>query len=83
MQIFADLIDAGRGELEEPDELSRATAEIVAGAIYFTIQNKILEGFIDRGEDFLVELVYIAVLPYLGVAAAEEELRVRSLRGTH
>jgi AcrR family transcriptional regulator len=83
MQIFADLVDAGRAELDEPDELSRATAEIVAGAIYFTIQNKILEGFIDRGEDFLVDLIYMAVLPYLGPDAAEAELRVHSLRGAH
>jgi AcrR family transcriptional regulator len=80
MQIFADLLDAGRDELDDPRELTRATAEVVAGAIYFTIQNKILEGFIDRGEDFLVELVYIAVLPYLGSAVAESELRVQPLR---
>jgi AcrR family transcriptional regulator len=80
LQVFADLIDAGRAELEDPDSVSRATAEIVVGAIYSTIQNKILEGSIDRGEDFLVEFVYIAVLPYLGVRAAEAELRVQPLR---
>jgi AcrR family transcriptional regulator len=80
MQVFADLVDAGRAELEDPDSISRATAEIVSGAIYSTIQNKILEGSMDRGEDFLVELVYIAVLPYLGAGAAEAELRVQPLR---
>jgi AcrR family transcriptional regulator len=80
MQIFADLVDAGRAELEDPSRLSRATAEVVAGAIYYTIQNKILEGSLDRGEDFLVELIYIAMLPYYGVQAAEAELRVHTLR---
>ena len=80
MQVFAELVDAGRAELDDPESLSRATAEMVSGAIYSTIQNKILEGSIDRGEDFLVELVYIAVLPYLGARAAEAELRVQPLR---
>ena len=80
MQIFADLIDAGRDELEDPDSLTRATAEIVAGAIYSTLQSKVLTGSIDRGEDFIVELVYLAMLPYLGSEAAEAELRVFSLR---
>jgi AcrR family transcriptional regulator len=80
MQIFADLIDAGRAELEDPEALTTASAEIVTGAIYYTIQNKILEGCIDRGEDFLVDLVYIAVLPYLGPGAAEADLRVQPLR---
>ena len=80
MQVFADLMDAGRSELKNPESLTRATAEMVSGAIYSTIQNKILEGSIDRGEDFLVELVYMAVLPYLGADAAEAEMRVHSLR---
>jgi AcrR family transcriptional regulator len=80
MQIFADLIDAGRAELVDPNALTRATAEIVAGAIYSTLQNKVLTGAIERGEDFIVELVYLAMLPYLGLEAAEAELRVYSLR---
>jgi AcrR family transcriptional regulator len=80
MQVFADLVDVGRAELGDPGSVSRATAEIVAGAIYNTIQSRILDGSIERGEDFLVELVYIAVLPYLGADAAEAELRVQPLR---
>jgi AcrR family transcriptional regulator len=80
MQVFADLVDAGRNELDEPQSISRATAEIVAGAIYNTIQSRIMDGTIERREDFLVELVYIAVLPYLGAEAAEAELRVQPLR---
>lgn len=79
MKIVAGLVDAGRSELDDPDSISGATAEIVAGAIYSTIQQKILDGGLDRGGDFLVELVYIAVFPYLGVDAAEAELRVQPL----
>jgi AcrR family transcriptional regulator len=80
MQTMASLVDAGRSELEDPDSISRATAEMVAGAVHSTIQQKIVEGSLDRGEDFLVELLYLAVLPYLGATAAEDELRVQPLR---
>lgn len=80
MQVFADLVDAGREELEDPSSISRCSAEIVGGAIYLTIQSKILDGCIDRGEDFLVELIYIAMLPYLGADGAAAELRVQPLR---
>jgi AcrR family transcriptional regulator len=80
LQRLADILDGGRGELEKPDSVSHCTAEIVAGAIYGTIFDRIESGFIERGEDFLPELVYMAVMPYLGSRAAEDELLVQSLR---
>jgi AcrR family transcriptional regulator len=80
LQGFADLIDAGRGELEDPASVSRSTAEMVTGAIYGTILTKVKGGAIERGEDFLSELVYMAMMPYLGARAAEDELEVQSLR---
>jgi AcrR family transcriptional regulator len=79
LQGFADLIDAGREELEEPASMSRSTAEMVAGAIYGTILTKVKGGAIERGEDFLAELVYMAMMPYIGARAAEDELLVQSL----
>jgi AcrR family transcriptional regulator len=79
LQGLADMIDAGRGELEEPDSVSRSTAEMVAGAIYGTILTKISDGAIERGEEFLSELVYMAMMPYLGARAAEDELLVQPL----
>lgn len=80
MQVFAELVDPGRQEMEDPGSVSWATAEIVAGAIYHTIKEKIRAGHIERGEHFLPELVYIAVLPYLGASAAEAALAVEPLR---
>jgi AcrR family transcriptional regulator len=77
---LADILDGGRQELEKPESVSRCTAEIVAGAIYGTVLGKVEEGGIERGEDFLPELVYMAVMPYLGSRAAEDELLVQSLR---
>jgi AcrR family transcriptional regulator len=80
LQRLADILDGGREELEKPDSVSRCTAEIVAGAIYGTVLGRIEAGYIERGEDFLPELVYMAVMPYLGSRAAEDELLVQSLR---
>jgi len=80
LQRLVDLIDAGRQELEEPDSVSRCTAEIVAGAIYGTVLAKVDDGSIEHDTDFLPELVYMAVMPYLGSRAAEDELLVQPLR---
>jgi AcrR family transcriptional regulator len=79
LQRIADIVDGGREELEEPGSVSRCTAEIVAGAIYGTVLSKIESGCLERGDDFLPELVYMAVMPYLGSRAAEDELLVQSL----
>jgi AcrR family transcriptional regulator len=79
LQGLADMIDAGRAELEEPESVSRSTAEMVSGAIYGTIMGKIRDGAIERGEEFLSELVYMAMMPYLGARAAEDELLVQPL----
>jgi AcrR family transcriptional regulator len=76
---LADLLDGGREELEQPVHVSRCTAEILAGAIYSTLAGKIDTGCIERHQEFLPELVYMAVLPYLGSRAAEDELAVQTL----
>ncbi len=80
LQQIANFLDGGRQELEQPEKVSRCTAEIVAGAIYGTVLARIEAGCIERGEDFLPELVYMAVMPYLGSRAAEDELLVQTLR---
>jgi AcrR family transcriptional regulator len=79
LQGLADMIDAGRAELEEPTSVSRSTAEMVAGAIYGTILTKVRDGALERDEEFLAELVYMAMMPYLGARAAEDELLVQPL----
>jgi len=79
LQQLADLLDGGRGEPGKRGPTSRCTAEIAAGAIYGTILTKVQSGAIERGEDFLPELVYMATMPYLGSRAAEDELLVQPL----
>jgi hypothetical protein len=81
VQGLADLLDGGReGAGEGPVAISRCTAEITAGAVYGTLLTKVAGGAIERREDFLAELVYIAVFPYLGSRVAEDELAVHPLR---
>jgi AcrR family transcriptional regulator len=80
LQGLANLIDAGRAQLEDPASVSRSTAEMVAGSIYGTILTKVRGGAIERGDEFLSELVYMAMMPYLGARAAEDELLVEPLR---
>lgn len=81
VQGLADLLDGGRaGPGESPVATSRCTAEITAGAIYGALLAKIAAGAVERREDFLSELVYMAVFPYLGSRAAEDELAVQPLR---
>ena len=75
----ADLLNGGRGESRKPGPMSRCTAEIAAGAIYGTVLVKLQNGALERGEEFLPELIYMAVMPYLGSRAAEDELQVQPL----
>jgi AcrR family transcriptional regulator len=79
LQGLANMIDAGRAQLEDPGSVSRSTAEMVTGSIYGTILTKVRAGAIERGEEFLAELVYMAMMPYLGARAAEDELLVQPL----
>jgi AcrR family transcriptional regulator len=80
VQGLAELLDGGRGEAERHGATTHCTAEILAGAVYGTLLAKIAAGSIERGEEFLPELVHMAVMPYLGSRAAEEELEVQPLR---
>ncbi len=80
LQRLAEIVDGGRAEAGDGHRSSRATAEIVAGAIYGTVAGRVEAGWPESGRDFLPELVYMAVMPYLGAEAAEAELAVQSLR---
>ena len=73
------MIDGGRDELEEPETVSRCTAEIVTGAIYGTVLAKDRRRRDRARRGLPPELVYMAVMPYLGARAAEDELLVQPL----
>lgn len=69
------MVDGARSELDDPDSIPRSEAEAVVGAIYEGLLGVVSEGDLERLIEHVPQLMYIAVLPYLGVEAAEEELR--------
>jgi AcrR family transcriptional regulator len=75
MTAFIDLIDAARRELPDPEAVPRSEAEAIVGAIYQAAVAGMQEGGIEKLPELVPQLLYIAVLPYLGAEAAEEELR--------
>ncbi len=77
LQMFTEIVDAGRSELDDPGSVSPETALAVIGSIYELLQRELVRG---RGtgsaESFVPGLMYIAVRPYLGHEAALEELSI-------
>jgi len=76
LEAMYDLIDRGRYELPDPDRVSRATAEAIAGTIFNRIHTAIEQGALEVGTAMVPELMYTVVLPYLGAEAAMEELSI-------
>jgi AcrR family transcriptional regulator len=76
IQQMIDLLDEGRTQGEDPDRLSKATAESLAGGILAQIYVAVAEGSLTPETNLVPELMYAAVLPYLGPEAAAEELTI-------
>jgi AcrR family transcriptional regulator len=71
-----ELLDAGRNERDHGAPLSRATAEAVGGTIFFQMLAAFEQGSMRDVRAKVPEMMYIAVLPYLGEEAAREELEL-------
>jgi AcrR family transcriptional regulator len=72
-----DLIDEGRDEPGASPSLTRATAEQVGGGIFHQIYGAVGQGqSLAPGSRIIPEMMYAAVLPYLGPEVAVEELRI-------
>jgi AcrR family transcriptional regulator len=76
MQAFFLLIDQGRQEMVDPDLLTPFTAEAIGSSIYQRMVNALANDQLQEFETSIPEMMYLAVLPYLGAEAAEEELSV-------
>lgn len=77
IEVLFDLVDEGRAELENPDSLSRATAEAVGGGVLNQVYAAVARPIRLPDEQELVpELMYCVVLPYSGLEAALEELYI-------
>ena len=76
MQALIELIDQGRGEMDAPGSMTRATAEGLGGAIYKRIHTEVAAGRCAELSALVPGLMYNAVLPYLGTEAAMRELAI-------
>jgi AcrR family transcriptional regulator len=77
VERIIDLIDAGREELDDPDSLSRDVAAGVFGSIYeFLVKQFHDDADIGKLDQYIPDLMYLAVRPYVGHEAALEELNM-------
>ena len=77
LQQWVDLIDHGRQELDDPESMGRGVAEGVLGSIHGRLLKELEKGNgTESLEQFVPELMYIAVRPYLGHEVAKEELKI-------
>jgi len=74
IEALAALIDLGRQELDDADAAPPHAAEITAGAILNRIHVGLEVGIETLDEEMVRELMFTAVLPYLGLKAALAEL---------
>jgi AcrR family transcriptional regulator len=75
---LASYVDEGRAEAGARRSLTPNTAESLNGAVFQHMRAAIENERDADPEDLLAELMYAAVLPYLGPEAAAEELEIRT-----
>jgi hypothetical protein len=74
MEALTELIDLGRRELADPESVPRTVAVVAAGTIYNRIHVGVEAGVETLGAALVRELMFTAVLPYLGIELALAEL---------
>jgi AcrR family transcriptional regulator len=71
---YRSLIDAGREVAVDPESVPALTAEGTIGSITEMLAKRVQRGRTDDPRKYIPELMYLAVLPYLGEEAAQREL---------
>lgn len=74
MRVLSSLVDAGRLEMEDPESVPHTTAEALAGSAYGQIYSHVVRGAVEELPELVPQLMSAAVMPYLGIEAAMEEL---------
>jgi AcrR family transcriptional regulator len=78
MRTFTVFFDAGRAQAPPDRLLPKLISESVVGAIYELIYARVLRNRTHELPDLLPDLMYIALVPYLGPEAAEAAFRAAS-----
>ena len=75
MDAYVELVHLGRLEREQAAALPRERAEGIVGAIWERVATNVGAGDFAALTDEVPRLMYLMVLPYFGLEAAQEELR--------
>jgi AcrR family transcriptional regulator len=75
MERFAAMIDTGRREASSSFPTPAIVADGIAGGVWHCVYRLVASGRSSELPTELPQLMYLVVLPYLGVGVAEEELR--------
>ncbi len=84
MRVFVDFLDPGRDEAPKGLTVPELAGEIVVGGLYEVIYTRLLRDAADELVTLLPELLYCALVPYVGHQQAEqavEETRRRKPAG--
>jgi AcrR family transcriptional regulator len=71
MRVFVDFLEPGRTEAPKGIVVPTLAADIVVGGIYEIIYSRLQHDAVDELVDMLPELLYSALVPYIGHRAAE------------
>jgi AcrR family transcriptional regulator len=74
LEAFIELVDLGRQEMDDPDSLTRATAEGIAWAVHEQLTSHSTRGEPEVLPTLVGPVMYMVVRPYLGDEVALEEL---------
>lgn len=82
MRVFVDFLEPGRAEAPRGVAVPALAAEVVVGGIYEIIYARLQRDAADELVEMLPELLYCALLPYIGHRAAERAVaRARARAG--
>jgi AcrR family transcriptional regulator len=71
MRVFVDFLEPGRAEAPDGIVVPTLAADIVVGGIYEIIYSRLQRNAADELVEMLPELLYSALVPYIGHRAAE------------
>ena len=75
VRVFVDFLEPGRAEAPEGLVVPELAAEIVVGGIYEIIYSRLQRDAVEELIEMLPELLYCALVPYIGHATAERAVR--------
>jgi len=80
MRVFVDFLEPGRAEAPRGVVVPELAADIVVGGIYEIIYTRLLRDSADELLEMLPELVYCALVPFVGHEAAAVAVRENEAR---